>query len=549
MQSRNFATFQADMDHEEVKTMKTGSDTYVNYWTLEELLQGLTLVRRPENWEELKTLKVHAVQRDSRLIEAGDVFVAVPGYETDGHLYVMAAAQKGALCALVEKPREDCSLPQIVVSNSRQALSHLACNYYAHPSHELNLCGITGSNGKTSTSLMYRSILEAAGRDCGLVGTVAYHTGKSFVSSKLTTPDSLDLQRYLREMVDSGYKDAVMEVSSIGQSEYRNAGCLYREASLLNLGREHLDFHGSMENYFAAKKPLIMGLKPEATAVLNADDPWSYSLLNETKARVLTFGLKEEADLRAIKPDLSSGYAHTELVYKPLRRSAASPEGESEERAKLVLAVPGIHSLMNALAAVGLALAAGLPLSTCVHGIESFHGVERRFQQIYDGKFRIFDDHFANAGNIRMTLETLCHMTYEQLVLLYAIRGNRGVTVNAENIDALADYLPRLRLKKFIATLSRDTTGHYDKVSDEEIAVFKREMAEQGQSYTLKEQLEEAVQEALACCGKGDVLLLAGCQGMDAGARLALGELAGQYPDEREKILWPLKDRVCGWPE
>ncbi len=149
--------------------MQTGRDTYVNYWTLEELLQGLILARRPENWEEIRTLKVHAVQRDSRLIEAGDVFVAVPGYETDGHLYLAAAAQKGAICALVETPREDCSLPQIVVSNSRQALSHLACHYYAHPSHELNLCGITGSNGKTSTSLMYRSILEAAGRACSLV--------------------------------------------------------------------------------------------------------------------------------------------------------------------------------------------------------------------------------------------------------------------------------------------------------------------------------------------------------------------------------------------
>lgn len=391
---------------------------------------------------------------------------------------------------------------------------------------------------------MLQSILEEAGEASGLIGTVAYRTGQSEVESKLTTPDSPDLQRYLREMVESGYKSAIMEVSSIGQTQYRAHATEFALAIFLNLGREHLDFHGNIENYYEAKKPLIVNLPETSTAVLNVDDPYSIALESATKAKVIRFGLGEGADVRAVEIDLSSGFAEANLqLSERIRQELAL----SEQNLHFRLRVPGFHSLMNALAAAAAGLALGYTVSTCLRGLERYAGVERRFQEIYHEDFRIFDDHFANAGNIKMSLETLAKMDYKRLHLIYAIRGKRGVTVNRENIEAFLPFIPKLRLANFVATLSRDTAGHYDEVLPEEELVFKEAMDKGGCEYELTERLEEAIEKGLAYCEPGDLLLLAGCQGMDAGGRIALTALSEKYPDRKDEILAPIKDRVCGW--
>lgn len=514
-------------------------------YTLAQLLEAASLQKTGSLPESALAGIVKGIKNDSRRIEPDDLFIAIPGFETDGHRYLKAAEGKGALAAVVEVLHPETELPQICVENSRKAQADLAACFYGDPTSRLNLCGVTGSNGKTSTSLMYKSIVEASGESCGLVGTVEYQTGQSKVESKLTTPDSPDLQRYFMEMADSGFHYAVMEVSSIGQTQYRNRGCHYKVASFINLGREHLDFHGSMESYFEAKKQLIVNLDADAAAVLNEDDEYSRSLRGETKAKVLSFGLSERADVRCTDLDLSSGFAVFNLLLKP--NPVFKTKSPDTRSFRVALKVPGFHSVMNALAAIAMGLANGFSPECCIRGIENYRGVERRFQEIYAGDFRIFDDHFANAGNIDMTLETLSKMDYDRLVLVYAIRGNRGVTVNRENVEAVIKWLPKLRLERFIASLSRDTTGHYDRVSDEEIDVFKTCMKEGGPEYTLFENLDEAVRSALQSCQKGDLMLLAGCQGMDAGARLVLTALSEAQPDKKEAIMAVLKDRVCGW--
>ncbi|MDO5015608.1 MAG: Mur ligase family protein [Eubacteriales bacterium] len=518
--------------------------------TVADLFVGLATRSLPTNWDQLSQMTVKSIQHDSRRIEAGDIFVAVAGFEADGHHYLPQAQERGALLAVVEEPRPDLDLPQVLVANSRLAQAELGASFYDHPSQELSVCGITGSNGKTSTSLMYRQIIEQAKGPCGLIGTVAYESGTSTVASNLTTPDSLDLQRYLREMSDNGYRYVVMEVSSIGLDQDRPHGTAYDVAAFINIGREHLDYHGDLEHYLAAKKKLLKLLKPEAVVVLNLDDKLLAPMAEELKHPVLTFGTNSNATLRAENVDLSTGFARFDLVFDPQQLSAEGRIKLAVKTSKswqVQLKVPGFHSVYNALAAAACALVTGANLEECVLGLEAYGGVERRFQLVYDGDFRIFDDHFANSKNIAMTLTTLSKMDYRQLVICYAVRGKRGVTVNRENIEALNNFIPQLKIKEFIATSSQDVVGHYDEVQPEELLVYREEMAQNTLEDRFTDTLDEAMELSLEAMEPGDVLLLAGCQGMDAGARIALNKLADRYPQEREKILLPLKDRVCGW--
>lgn len=524
---------------------------FQNNRDLADLLSVLKVEAYSENFPKPEGIKVNKLCIDSRNIEEGDLFIAVPGFEHDGHQYLEDAAKRGAVAAIVEEINSNLTMPQIKVENSRLAQADLAAEFYGQPSKELKLCGITGSNGKTTTSLMYRKIITTAGYTCGLIGTVAYEAGDEQVTSAMTTPDSIDLQSYFRRMIKNNIEYAVMEVSSIGISQYRPKNTHYKVCAFINLGREHLDYHKSIENYFATKASLFYDLDPEAIAVLNYDDIYVSTLLNNLDNPIISFGLSTDADVSAQNIDLSSGFAEFDLQVKnqclALLDFEHSKAKSATQCCKIRLRVPGFHSVYNALAAISSALAMGIDLETCIKGIEAYAGVERRFQEVYSADYRIFDDHFANSKNIEMTLETLKQMTYRNLILLYAIRGKRGVMVNRENIQMLANFLPDLRIKRFIASLSEDVVGHYDEVQPEELAVFQEEMAKTEQEYSLTNTLAEAVEKGLAEAEKGDIILLAGCQGMDAGARIALQSLAAAQPEKSEAILKVLEDRVCGW--
>lgn len=510
---------------------------------LEDVLARISIEEAPEGIADIEITGVHA---DSRKIKEGQLFCALVGLEADGHEYLRAAADRGARAALVERVDPALSLPQIRVKNSRKAMAEAAANFHQHPSERLILTGITGSNGKTTTSLMLQAIYQLAGLQNGLVGTISYQTGMEKLASKLTTPESYDLQAYFAAMSAHGYSDALMEVSSVGQMQYRNHASVYRMAAFINCEREHLDDHGgSMAQYFADKQQLITGLGKEAVAVLNFDNAYTRSLCDKTQAQVISFAHEAMADVHAENLDLRTGFAAFDCVVPKAIAGyrCRIPAG----RCRLRLAVPGYASMMNALAAISLGLARGISLDLCCQGVESYQGVERRFEAIYEGSFRIFDDHFANKGNIELTLTTILGMDYERLHILYALRGKRGVTVNRENVLAYLPFLPKLRLASFIASLSQDTVGHSNEVTPAELAVFQEEMRKAKLAYDLSAELEPAIMTLLDRVQPGDIILFAGAQGIDDGARLALHALAERYPEEAEAILSPLKDRVCGW--
>ncbi len=509
---------------------------------LKELLNSIPLLEgKPDLDLDIRGLAYHSDQ-----VEKGYLFVCLKGYKTDGHLYLEQAQGNGAIAAVVEYIQEDLNIPQYRVEDSRAALAALADRFYNHPSSKMHVTGVTATNGKTTTTYMLNSILEEQGLNTGLIGTVIVKTGDIVRPADLTTPESLDLHRIFSQMVENEVSHAVMEVSSSGLELKRVGHIDYDTVVLNNISREHIDLHGSFEAYFKAKAGLIRNAKKGSWAVLNLDCPYSATLKNETAAHVFTYGLKNrEADCLVTNLDLSTGRAWFKVeIHKrePVDIFAGYPGSFQVE-----LSVLGLHSVYNAMAAILVSLLRGIPVRVIQKALKEFGGVERRFELIFEDDIKVIDDHFANYGNINVTLETLQMMDYKNLHLVYAIRGGRGITVNRENSEAIAKWAPRLGLDKVIATTSVSHVDEKDVVSEEERLVFEEVMEKAGLEVEIYEELPGAIARGLENATPDDVILLAGCQGMDYGASICLEQIHRLKPHlDKEKVFAALKNRVAG---
>lgn len=508
---------------------------------LQELLSVLKVL---ETRNENSNLTIAQVAYHSKKVNPGDLFVCVRGYQTDGHKYLPQAVESGAVAAIVEEFNEELSIPQYKVESGREALAILANKYFNYPSKELKMIGITATNGKTTTSYIANAILENEGLKTGLIGTVAIKIDDETIPAELTTPESLDLQKYLRQMRDKQVTHCTMEVSSQSIEMDRIHGVTYDIVTLNNVSREHIDAHGTFEAYFEMKSRLIRHASEEALAILNLDDQYSASLVDKTKAKVVTFGVENQtADIVCQNLDLSTGRGKFNVVITKeldLQGHKFIPGEFTVE-----LAVPGLHTVYNSMVAIIIALANGVKVSTIQETLSSFKGVERRFEFIYEEDFKIIDDHFANVGNIDVTLETLNFMDYEKLHLVYAIRGNRGVTVNRENAETIVKWAKKLGLNEIIASKSKSIVTKKDEVSKEEEEVFLTVMKEANINVLLFEELDEAIAKGIGQAAKGDVILLAGCQGMDYGAEAALQYIEKNFkPANRQTLYLPLKTRI-----
>lgn len=485
-------------------------------------------------------VEVSALVWDSRKVKPGAFFCALRGSASDGHDYLKQAEERGAVALLVEQ-FSDSALPQIQVENSRASMALLAANFYGHPSKELEIAVVTATNGKTTTTGLLAAMLKEAGKRVGVIGTVAVEYDEVVLPSILTTPESVDLQKHLRNMVERGITHVCMEASSIGIMSHRLDGLQVKVAAFNNISPEHLDIHGSFEHYLQTKKSLLQKLETPSVAVYNADEP----LLNDLHTlpvRTITFSTENEhATVFVRKLDLSTGRAAFELV-------VTETIGEvSEGIYPIQLSIPGFHSVSNALSAMTMAMVLGIDIGAIRDGIAAFSGIERRFEFIYENDFIVVDDHFANTGNIDVTLKTMSFMKYNNLHMVYAIRGNRGVQTNRENAESICAWARKLPLKTLIASLSEDFTSKKDKVSAQELQVFEAVMHNEGLAYKLVENLKDAIALGLEAVQPGDVLLLAGCQGMDYGGHLAMLRLKELHPEMDEAVLFKhMEHRVAG---
>ncbi|MCE2438607.1 MAG: UDP-N-acetylmuramoyl-L-alanyl-D-glutamate--2,6-diaminopimelate ligase [Candidatus Latescibacteria bacterium] len=356
--------------------------------------------------------RVTGLATDSRRVEPGDLFVAIRGGQLeDRHRFVPQAIAAGAVAVVVEEPVQ-ADVAVVRVPSTRKALGVFAEHYYESPSRKLRMVGVTGTNGKTTTAMLIQASLAAAVGDCGLLGTVEYRLGGRRMPSVIGTPEAHDLQRLLREMTDSGCTAAVMEVTSHGLALDRVQGIAFDAAVFTNFSRDHLDFHGSLESYLAAKKLLFDNLIPNALAVVNADDEATDRLLSNCSARAVSYGRSPSADVRIAKAETDG---------RGTRMDLETPWGSLQ----LTLALQGRFHQMNAAAAIAAGLAMDVDAETIAVAIRDVQ-VPGRFESIQEGQnFSVIVDYAHTPDALGNVLRAAREFTEGRLICVFGCGGDR----------------------------------------------------------------------------------------------------------------------------
>jgi UDP-N-acetylmuramoyl-L-alanyl-D-glutamate--2,6-diaminopimelate ligase len=356
-------------------------------------------------------IEVRELAYDSRAVIPGTLFFCVRGERADGHAFAGEAVERGAVALVVERPL-DLPVPQLVVADARAAMATAAVELYGRPSHELTVAGVTGTNGKTTTCFLLFAILAAAGRRPGLLGTIENRVGGERRPAMRTTPEAIDVQRALREMLDAGDRSCAMEATSHGAQLGRLAGLRFSALAFTNLSRDHLDFHGTLEQYFEAKRSLFVNDDPPPAA-LNADDPHGRRLAGELRAlgheHVITFGFGPEADIHADGLELGRDGSQLSVAGISLRTRLL-----------------GRFNVENVLAAVAVARLLELPEEAVVRGIESVRGIPGRFEAVEEGQpFSVVVDYAHTPDSLETALRTARELATGRVICVFGCGGDR----------------------------------------------------------------------------------------------------------------------------
>lgn len=367
---------------------------------------------------------IEALAHDSRQVVGGTLFVCLSGAKTDGHKHIAEAYRQGATAVLVEKDVEN--IPQgltvITVSDTKKAIRLLAPYFFDYPSRKMRMIGVTGTNGKTTTTYLLKSILEEAGFKVGVIGTIQNSIGKRIVPAKNTTPDVIDLQYLLLQMVEDKVDYVVMEVSSHALELERVAGSEFDVGIFTNLTRDHLDFHVTFENYLAAKAKLFQSLSNEGnykkgkTAIINVDDEAGAEILQLTTCKKITYAIDGNADLQAQHVSIQS--AGTKFVI----------EG-SFAPMSLDLRITGRFNVYNVLSAVGAALAEGIDDQIIKRALEKFQSVPGRFELVHAGQpFSVIVDYAHTPDGLENILKTAQQIAKKKIIVVFGCGGDRDRT-------------------------------------------------------------------------------------------------------------------------
>ncbi|MGA9625747.1 MAG: UDP-N-acetylmuramoyl-L-alanyl-D-glutamate--2,6-diaminopimelate ligase [Bryobacteraceae bacterium] len=381
--------------------------------TVGEILAGVRLKKAMS--PELASADIGGLEYDSRRVGAGFLFFAFPGSRADGRQFAGDALARGAVAVVSESGCPPGPGRWIQVEHGRQALALAARNYYGKPDERLGLTGITGTNGKTTTAYLIDSVLRASGHTTALVGTIEYHLAGRVLPAVNTTPESLDLVRLFAELERAGGTHATLEVSSHALALGRVYGLHFHTAVFTNLTRDHLDFHGTMENYFAAKQALLDGAggPPPEFAVLNRDDEYARKLKVDAKTEVLWYGLGNECDLRALH--ISSGFRglRFDVQHGKLRFAVESP-------------LMGRINVYNILAACGAGLSYGIAPEGIARGIAELRAVPGRFERVDQGQpFVVVVDYAHTDDALRNAIAVARGLNPKRVITLFGCGGDR----------------------------------------------------------------------------------------------------------------------------
>lgn len=450
---------------------------------LRELIKNLSIIEMSADAER----EISGVSYDSRKTEKGDMFVAIRGFEADGHKFIPKAVENGAAVILCEE-KPSCDIPYVLVSDSRYGLAIVSRDFFGDPASKMTMIGITGTSGKTSSSYLIKHMLESKlDAKVGLIGTNGNMIGDEFLHTEHTTPESYELHKLFRHMADSGCTHVVMEVSSHSLTLERVAGIHFDVALYTNLSQDHLDFHGTMEEYAAAKRKLFSMC---SLGCFNLDDAWADFMRDGASCRTMTFSTeKNEAD----------------LVAKDIRLTAdgvrfASVSGDEISMTKL--GIPGMFSVYNALGTMSVGLALGLSLADCSDAMSSAKGVKGRLEIVPTGRdFSVVIDYSHKPDALEKVLKTLKPVTRGRLIALFGCGGDRDKLkrpimgrIAADNADLVVVTSDNPRTEDPDEIIREIVAGMKDKRTPTKVICDRR----------------EAIAWAIDNAAPGDVLLLAG---------------------------------------
>lgn len=442
---------------------------------------------------------IRGVQTDSRKVRSGDLFVCIPGLLHDGHAFAQDAVDKGAVALVIERD-VDATVPKLFVRDSRQAMGVIASHFFKYPSRQLKLIGITGTNGKTTSTFLINKILADQGYRTGVIGTIHTQIMDRTVLAERTTPEALDLQHTLRLMVNEGVQFCSMEVSSHSLELGRVKGCRFRTALFTNLTQDHLDYHQTMERYRNAKGLLFARLGNEygpqsndrQFAVLNADDHVSQVYADLTAAQTVTFGIHNAADIHA--KDIRITAKGTEFMVHTFA-------GEARVHMKLI----GKFNVYNALGAIASTLLEGIPLKQIVHSLEEIDSVDGRMQSVNAGQdFLVLVDYAHTPDGLENALRSVKEFADGRIITVFGCGGDR-------------DRTKRPIMGRIAAEYSDNVIVTSDNPRSEDPETILREIAGglAGAGYPeercqLIVEREVAIHKAVGMAKPGDVLLIAG---------------------------------------
>jgi UDP-N-acetylmuramoyl-L-alanyl-D-glutamate--2,6-diaminopimelate ligase len=436
--------------------------------------------------------EITSIENDSRKVKKGSLFICIKGFTVDGHDFAEAAVRNGAVAILAESKLK-VFVPVIVVKDTTRAMAVLADTFFGQPTKKLHLIGITGTNGKTTTSHLIEKIFSAANKKTGLIGTIYTKVADQTIEMKNTTPDSLTLQKIFHQMNQSGVSVAVIEVSSHALDMGRVQGCEFDIAVFTNLSQDHLDYHLTMDEYKRVKGLLFAQLgntfnqKRPKFAILNADDPASVMYQKSTVAHVVTYGIDNEADIQAKNIQMTATGTRFELVI----------EGVSNPvRLQLI----GKFSVYNVLASISAAMVLGIPIQTIILTLEGISGVAGRFELINSGQnYTVIIDYAHTPDSLENVLKTIQHFAKKRIFVVIGCGGDR-------------DRSKRPLMAHIACHYGTDAifTSDNPRSEDPLAILMDMEAGVQGEKYIIIPDRKEAIRTAIGQATAGDVIIIAG---------------------------------------